>query len=112
MFNFNFHHVEGHNWGYRTERPKNACLYLDGGVCHWPKGRALGGTSVINYMVFNRGHRRDYDRWAHAGNKGWSYAELLPYFKKMERTGIEEFKTSKYRGQNGRSHFPYLKQNF
>lgn len=43
--------IEGHNWGYRTEREKSACMYLEGGVCYWPKGRALGGTSVVNYMV-------------------------------------------------------------
>lgn len=61
---------EGHNWGYRTEHEKSACLYLEGGVCYWPKGRALGGTSVINYMVYNRGHADDYNRWAKAGNKG------------------------------------------
>lgn len=64
-------------------------------------GRALGGTSVVNYMVFNRGHSDDYDRWARAGNIGWSYRNVLPYFKKMERIGIEEFKTSKYRGRKG-----------
>lgn len=70
-------------------------------MCYWPKGRALGGTSVINYMVFNRGHSDDYDRWARAGNDGWSYRDVLPYFKKMERIGIDEFKTSKYRGRKG-----------
>lgn len=93
--------LQGHNWGYRTERDNNACMHLEGGVCYWPKGRALGGTSVINYMVFNRGHKDDYNRWSRAGNEGWSYQEVLPYFKKMERIGIEEFKTSKYRGKKG-----------
>lgn len=76
-------------------------MHLEGGVCYWPKGRALGGTSVINYMVFNRGHKDDYNRWSRAGNDGWSYKEVLPYFKKMERIGIDEFKTSKYRGKKG-----------
>lgn len=52
-------------------------------------------------MVFNRGHADDYNRWARYGNKGWSYPEVLPYFKKSERIGIEEFKTSKYRGRKG-----------
>lgn len=52
-------------------------------------------------MVFNRGHADDYDRWARAGNEGWSYREVLPYFKKMERIGIADFKSSKYRGRKG-----------
>lgn len=74
---------------------------MEGGVCYWPKGRALGGTSVINYMVFNRGHADDYNRWSRAGNDGWNYPNVLKYFKKMERIGIEEFNTSKYRGRKG-----------
>lgn len=76
-------------------------MYLEGGVCYWPKGRALGGTSVINYMVFNRGHHDDYNRWSKAGNIGWSYPEVLPYFKKMERIGIAEYEESEYRGRDG-----------
>lgn len=52
-------------------------------------------------MVYNRGHFDDYNRWARAGNTGWSFHDVLPYFKKMERIGIEEFKTSKYRGKKG-----------
>lgn len=76
-------------------------MYLEGGVCYWPKGRALGGTSVINYMVFNRGHRDDYNRWAKAGNSGWSYPEVLPYFKKMERIGMAEYEESEFRGHDG-----------
>lgn len=52
-------------------------------------------------MVYNRGHADDYNRWARSGNEGWSYADVLPYFKKTERVGIEDFKTSKYRGRKG-----------
>lgn len=66
-----------------------------------PKGRAVGGSSVINFMVFNRGHRRDFDGWAAAGNNGWSYRDVLPYFKKLERIEMEDLKSSQYRGQNG-----------
>lgn len=77
-------------------------------MCNWPKGRALGGTSVVNYMVFNRGHKDDYNNWASAGNEGWSYVEVLPYFKKLERIGIEEFKTSEYRGINGKLDLHYF----
>lgn len=91
----------GHNWGYKTEPEKLACLRLKDGVCNWPKGRALGGTSVINYMVYNRGHKDDFNRWSNYGNYGWSYSNVLHYFKKSERIGIESFKTSKYRGHKG-----------
>lgn len=92
-----------HNWGYKTEPQKSACLGLQGGVCNWPKGRALGGTSVINYLVFNRGHRDDYNLWSALGNTGWSYNEVLPYFRKMEKIGdgIDPEQNSKYRGRKG-----------
>ena len=49
-----------------------------------PRGRVVGGSSSINGMVYIRGHARDYDRWAQAGLKGWSYAEVLPYFRRAE----------------------------
>ena len=51
---------------------------------YWPKGRVLGGSSSVNGMIFNRGSKATYDEWASLGNKGWSYDEVLPYFKKLE----------------------------
>lgn len=50
----------------------------------WPLGRTLGGSSAINAMCFVRGNAKDYDQWAALGNEGWSYKEVLPWFKKME----------------------------
>lgn len=47
-------------------------------------GKTLGGSSVLNTMVYVRGNRRNYDEWAAGGAKGWSYEEVLPYFKKLE----------------------------
>lgn len=89
------------NWGYKTDREPGACLGLAGGVCNWPKGRALGGTSVINFMLYQRGHRRDFDNWAANGNIGWSYNDVLPYFKKSERLAIPELRASPYHGHTG-----------
>lgn len=68
------------NWSYETE----AEAQLDGRRMYWPRGRVLGGSSSINAMCYIRGHARDYDEWVEAGNAGWSYAELLPWFKRAE----------------------------
>jgi choline dehydrogenase len=76
-------HVFGrprHDWMYRTE-PQAA---LKGRRIYWPRGRGLGGSSTINGMIYIRGNARDYDGWAAAGLDGWSFAEVLPYFKKSE----------------------------
>ena len=64
-----------------------------------PRGRVLGGTSSINGMVYIRGNPRDYDDWAAAGNRGWSYGEVLPYFVRSENN--EAFDGSPYHGKGG-----------
>lgn len=91
----------GYNWGYHTNKVENACNGLENGVCYWPKGRALGGTSVLNFLIYTRGHRRDYDGWAELGNDGWSYDEILPYFKKSENINIPRLMKSPYHGRGG-----------
>ncbi len=63
-----------------------------------PRGKTLGGTSAINGMVYMRGHRGDYDEWAAAGNPGWSYREVLPYFLRSEHN--EKF-GAPYHGKGG-----------
>ncbi len=68
------------NYGYETVPQKG----LNGRRGYQPRGRCLGGSSSVNAMLYVRGHRADYDQWQQAGNPGWSYDEVLPYFKKSE----------------------------
>ncbi|XP_074039048.1 glucose dehydrogenase [FAD, quinone] [Leptinotarsa decemlineata] len=79
-----FQSSTGFNWGYKSEKLKTGCLGLKDGRCNMARGKALGGTSVINFMMYTRGNRLDYDSWAAMGNDGWSYEDVLPYFMKSE----------------------------
>lgn len=74
------------DWKYQSSPPTVSayCLAMIGDRCNWPRGKVLGGSSVLNAMVYVRGNRRDYDNWASRGNVGWSYDEVLPYFLKSE----------------------------
>jgi len=63
-----------------------------------PRGKTLGGSSSINAMLYVRGHKWDYDHWSELGNNGWSYDEILPYFKKAEHNEIHQ---NDFHGQNG-----------
>ena len=72
------------DWAYITVPQKNACLLGAVSGCSWPRGKTLGGTSSINAMVYTRGNKADYDEWERMGAKGWSYENVLPYFKKSE----------------------------
>ena len=68
------------NWGYETEPEP----HLNGRRLSWPRGKVLGGSGSINGLVFLRGSPSDYDGWEALGAKGWSYKDVLPYFKRME----------------------------
>jgi 4-pyridoxate dehydrogenase len=68
------------DWGYHTEPEPN----LNNRRIEAMRGKVLGGSSSINVMAYTRGHRGDYDRWAQKGARGWSYADVLPYFKRCE----------------------------
>lgn len=68
------------SWSYSTAPQPG----LNGRRGHQPRGKALGGSSSINAMIYARGHAQDYDAWAAQGNPGWSFAEVLPYFKRAE----------------------------
>lgn len=89
------------NWGYVTEPQPKACLGLTNTRCPWPAGKGTGGSSLINNNIYTRGNRQDFDGWAKAGNPGWSYEEVLPYFKKSESINIRNLTCSPYHGTDG-----------
>jgi choline dehydrogenase len=86
-----------YNWYYETEPQQQ----LNRRRLYWPRGRGWGGSSSINAMVYIRGHARDYDRWRQMGCEGWSFADVLPYFKRSEanQNGADDF-----HGGNGPLH--------
>ena len=88
------HDYHLHNWGYDTEPEPN----LNNRRIEASRGKVLGGSSSINVMAYTRGHRGDYDRWSQKGCKGWSYSEVLPYFKRGETFASGE---NTWRGGDG-----------
>lgn len=72
--------VRGLNWGFSTVPQPG----LGGRRGYQPRGKVLGGSSSVNAMIYTRGHRADYDAWAAAGSAGWSYEEVLPFFRRAE----------------------------
>ncbi len=71
-----------YDWGYSSEPEP----HLGGRVLATPRGKVIGGSSSINGMVYVRGHARDFDHWAESGAVGWGFADVLPYFKRMEHS--------------------------
>ena len=82
------------DWCYRAEPDPSR----NGRVDLWPAGKTLGGSSSINGMLYVRGAAGDFDRWAAAGCNGWSYADVLPFFKRMESAPLGD---DRYRGHSG-----------
>ena len=91
------------SWHYFTTLQKG----LNGRKGFQPRGKVLGGSSSINAMVYTRGNRNDYDGWAALGNPGWSYADLLPLFKRAENSHC--FSGNEYHGNSGPLHVSYLR---
>jgi len=77
------------DWNYETDPEP----HLDGRTIYWPRGKTLGGSSSTNAQIYLRGSPVDFDEWAAAGNTGWSYDDVLPYFKRAESNerGENEF---------------------
>ncbi len=82
------------DWCYET-RPNPG---LNGRILQWPRGKVLGGSSSINGLLYIRGNRRDYDNWRQMGNTGWSYDDVLPYFKRAEN---QQHGADDYHGAEG-----------
>jgi choline dehydrogenase-like flavoprotein len=82
------------NWAFSTTPQPG----LNGRCDFHPLGRGLGGGTVINTLIYMRGNRRDYDQWAALGNPGWSYSEVLPYFRKSENNQAHH---DEYHGNDG-----------
>lgn len=102
--------TENKNWAFETVPQKG----LNGRCGYQPRGKVLGGSSSINAMLYIRGHAWDYDHWASLGNKGWSYNDVMPYFKKAENN---EAITDEFHGTGGplnvadlRSPNPFVKR--
>lgn len=83
-----------YNWYYHTIEQQK----MNDRVMYWPRGRVLGGSSSLNAMVYVRGNAKDFDSWESLGNSGWSYQDVLPYFKKAESSNRDDYK---YRGKSG-----------
>lgn len=92
------------NWAFETVPQPG----LNGRRGYQPRGKMLGGSSGLNAMVYIRGHRQDYDQWAALGNTGWSYDEVLPYFKRSEHN---ETHGGPYHGQGGPLHVSELRSD-
>ena len=88
-----------YDWGFQTDPEP----HLAGRVLATPRGRVLGGSSSINGMVYVRGHARDFDTWEDMGATGWGYADVLPYFQRMENWHSDEGEAA-FRGADGPLH--------
>ncbi|XP_026754849.1 glucose dehydrogenase [FAD, quinone]-like [Galleria mellonella] len=98
------------NWRYKTKPSNKYCAGFENQQCNWPRGKVVGGSSVLNYMIYTRGMQADYDRWKKMGNEGWGWDDVLPYFKKIENFGIKKFDNEAYHGYDGYlsiEHAPY-----
>lgn len=88
------------DWAYKTKPSNSSCLGMNNNRCNWPRGKVLGGSSVLNYMIYVRGNRHDYELWHELGNPGWDYENVLHYFKKSE-DNRNPYLTGRYHNKGG-----------
>ncbi|XP_049879222.1 glucose dehydrogenase [FAD, quinone] [Pectinophora gossypiella] len=89
------------DWKYRTQPQDSACQAMIDKRCSWTKGKVLGGSSVLNTMLYIRGNKRDFDQWESFGNPGWGYDDVLPYFKKSMDQRNPYLAKNKYHATGG-----------
>ncbi|CAL1673152.1 unnamed protein product [Lasius platythorax] len=102
------------DYSYDVEPEKFACHGSKDKLCKWAKGKTLGGTSTLNAMLYIYGNDEDYNEWSRLGNEGWSYDEVLPYFKKSQSCGhghSDEWR-SKYCGHGGPLNIRYFNYTY
>jgi choline dehydrogenase-like flavoprotein len=81
---------EAYNWDYSMESSPNYCRAIRNNQCKMPRGRVMGGSSVLNLMLETRGNHKDYDDWAEMGCDGWSWKDVMPLFKKLEDFDVQD----------------------
>ncbi|XP_013405469.1 uncharacterized protein LOC106170227 isoform X8 [Lingula anatina] len=89
------------DWQFKTVPQQHACKGMHNNQCRWPRGKVLGGSSCLNYMIYIRGSRHDFDQWAASGCEGWGYDDVLPYFMKSEDNTNAEYANSGFHGKGG-----------
>ena len=89
-----------YDWGFKSQPEP----HLNNRRLVVPRGKVIGGSSSVNGMVYVRGHARDFDTWAQMGAKGWSYADVLPYFLRMENWSSQSGGNPDWRGNDGPLH--------
>ncbi|XP_028043358.1 glucose dehydrogenase [FAD, quinone]-like [Bombyx mandarina] len=95
-------------WPYKMEFQPGICVGMTDERCFWPRGKAVGGTSVVNYMIYTRGFAEDWNRIAADGNYGWSYKDVIPYYMKSERAYLKGLADSPWHGRDGELNVEYV----
>ncbi|KAK5644049.1 hypothetical protein RI129_007894 [Pyrocoelia pectoralis] len=87
-----------YNWNYFSIPQTTSCLGMFKRQCSYPRGRGVGGTSIINGLIYSRGNKNDYNNWFVQGNPGWSFDDVLPFFKKVENF---QYGDDRFHGKGG-----------
>lgn len=107
----NYYQFTSINWAYYSEPSNHYCRGNVNKRCTYPRGKVMGGSSVLNYMIATRGRPEDYDEWRHLGAEGWGFEDVLPYFKKLEQLNIDLLKKDtrlhNTKGPLGIGYLPY-----
>ncbi|XP_047987455.1 glucose dehydrogenase [FAD, quinone]-like [Leguminivora glycinivorella] len=94
--------ISEYAWPYQAEPQPGICTGSENNRCYWPRGKAVGGTSLINFMIYTRGRPQDWDRIAADGNYGWSYNDVMYYYMKAEKADLQRLpKHPPYHGEEG-----------